>query len=306
MPMQHYSLNGLRMFEAAARHLSFTAAANELNVSQAAVSQQIRRFEDALGVKLFLREKGGLSLSVSGQDLAGNANTSLSIIHKSIVRITNTETEGVLTISTSASFASRWLIPRLSKFQEKYPDIELHIHTTAAKVEFARDGIDAAIRYGSSREAGLHYDQILQDSFCLVTSPDIANHVADKVENLYNYPFIIDDCWSASKDNADLPGDANERAMDLLKLDRMKLDLLVYQQSNSVILAALAGKGIALTSMSLCSDDLETGKLALVCDFLMPLGFGYTLVCPEGRVEDPKLRAFKAWILQEIAHQPNG
>ena len=128
--MQNYSLNGLRMFEAAARHLSFTVAANELNVSQAAVSQQIRRLEDELGVKLFVRGKGGLSLSVSGQELAGSTKTGLSIIHKSIARITNTETEGVLAITTLASFASRWLIPRLSKFQERHPDIALHVHTS--------------------------------------------------------------------------------------------------------------------------------------------------------------------------------
>ena len=301
--MQNHSLNGLRMFEAAARHLSFTVAAGELNVTQAAVSQQIRRLEEELGVKLFVRGRGGLSLSVSGQELAGSTKTALSIIHKSIGRITNTETEGVLAISTLASFASRWLIPRLSKFQEKHPDIALHVHTSGAKVDFDRDGIDAAIRLAAKKEPGLHYELVLPDSLCLVASPDVARSVGDTFENLYHQPFIIDNSRLMDEKSLDITGLATEHAIEVLKLNKMKLDLRAYKQSDNVVLAALAGRGVALTRLSLCAGDLETGKLALVCGFKLPLQFGYSLVCPQSRVEDPKLLAFKRWMLQEISDQ---
>ena len=303
--MRNYSLNGLRMFEAAAQHLSFTVAASELNVTQAAVSQQIRRLEDELGVKLFVRGKGSLALSVSGQELAGSTKAALNIIHKSIGRITNTETEGVLAISTLASFASRWLIPRLSKFHEKHPDIALHVHTSGAKVDFNRDGIDAAIRLAAKKEPGLHEELILPDSLCLVASPEVAKSVGDTFESLYHQPLIIDNSRLLGENSLDIAGLATEHAIEVLKLDKMKLDLRTYKQSDSVILAALAGQGVALTRLSLCAGDLETGKLVLVCNFKLPLQFGYSLVCPLSRADDPKLLAFKRWMLQEIAAQQN-
>lgn len=303
--MQNHSLNGLRMFEAAARHLSFTVAASELNVTQAAVSQQIRRLEEELGVKLFVRGRGKLSLSVSGQELAGSTKAALNIIHKSIGRITNTETEGVLAISTLASFASRWLIPRLSKFQKKHPDIALHVHTSGTKVDFARDGIDAAIRLGAKKESGLHDELILRESLCLVASPGVADEVGNTFENLYQQPLIIDSSRLLDENNLDITGLATEQAIEILKLNKMKLDLRDYKQSDSVVLAALAGQGVALTRLSLCAGDLETGKLVLVCNFKLPLQFGYSLVCPLSRAGDPKLLAFKRWMLQEIADQQN-
>lgn len=300
--MRHYSLNGLRMFEAAARHLSFTDAANELNVSQAAISQQIRRLEEELGTKLFVRGKGGLALSVSGQELAGSTKSGLNIIHKSIARITNTETEGVLAISTLASFASRWLIPRLSKFQERHPDIALHVHISGSKVDFNRDGIDAAIRLGALKEPGLYDELVLQESLCLVASGKVAKTVSNTIENLYRQPLIIDGSRLLDENSLDITGRSTEQALEILKLDKSKLDIRVYKQSDTIVLAALAGQGVALTRLSLCADDLETGKLELVCNFKLPLQFGYSLVCPKSRAEDPKLLAFKRWMIDEIAN----
>lgn len=301
--MQNYSLNGLRMFEAAARRLSFTEAAGELNVTQAAVSQQIRRLEEELGVALFLRGKGGLSLTVSGQELAGSTRAALAMINKSIHRITNTETEGILAVSTIASFASRWLIPRLSGFQEKHPDIALHIHTSGTKVDFVRDGIDAAIRLGARPTPGLYDELLMPEALCLVASPDVAAAVGDKRENLYTYPLIVDNGSMLTADFKDITAQATEEALELLQLDPDRLDLRIYHQSDTVVLAALAGHGVALTRQSLCTDDLKTGKLASVCDFQMPMELGYSLVCPTTRQEDPRLLAFKRWMIEEIADQ---
>lgn len=303
--MQNHSLNGLRMFDAAARALSFTAAAGELNVTQAAISQQIRRLEAELGVKLFLRGKKGLSLTVAGRELVGSTTAALNMISKSIDRITNTDTQGILVVSTLASFASGWLIPRLSKFQEKHPDVMLHIHTSDTRVNFARDGIDAAIRLGARREPGLHYELLLQDTFCLVATADIAKAIGDRSKNLYRHPLIIDDCRLVDDDFRDRTDAAIKQAFEVLDLDKSRLDLRTYEQSDNVVLAALAGRGVALTRLSLCKGSLQTGKLALVCDFRLPLDFGYSLVCPPGRTEDAKLLAFKRWMKEEIADQPH-
>lgn len=172
-------------------------------------------------------------------------------------------------------------------------------------MDFDRDGVDAAIRLAAKKEPGLHDELILPDSLCLVASPDVARSVDDTFENLYQQPLIIDNSRLLDENSLDITGLATEHAIAALKLNKMKLDLRTYKQSDSVILAALAGRGVALTRLSLCIGDLEAGNLALVCNFNLPLKFGYSLVYQQSRAEDPKLLAFKRWMLQEISNQPH-
>lgn len=302
MDMQHYSLNGLRVFEAAARHLSFTAAADDLHITQAAVSQQIRRLEDQLDVQLFKRESGGLTLTLDGQELANATSIALSTINRAIERITQAETSGSLTISTLASFASKWLIPRLARFKEKHPEIELYVHTSGTKVDFARDGIDAAIRLGAAKDQGLNVDELMRDSLCLVASPQIAKVIGATPERLYEHDLILDGSRLLDDGSDDITGAATEKALVNLGLDKSRLNLSVHKQSDNVVLAALAGQGVALTRYSLCMGDLVSGRLDPVLGFQLPLHFGYSLVCPKGRETNPKLVAFKRWISGEIEY----
>lgn len=299
MHKYNISLNGLRMFEAAARHLSFTKAAEELHVTQAAVSQQIRRLEDQLGMPLFQRKTRGLSLTPSGRDLAQTTRTAINNIQDTIDRITNTDTQGVLAISTLASFASRWLIPRLSGFQKEYENIELHVHTSTEKVDFTRGGIDAAIRLDAVNEPGLNAELLMLDALCLVGTPTLAETLGDDIASLYEHTIIVDEVRALNSPTKDLTGVATEEALSSLGLDRSRLDMTMYNQSDNVVLGALAGQGFAFTRLSLCIDDLEHRRLQIIYNYCNPLSYGYSLVYPHNRTHDARLIAFKRWLHEE-------
>ena len=299
MHKRNVSLNGLRMFEAAARHLSFTHAAQETNVSQAAVSQQIRSLEDQLGVKLFQRRTRNLSLTPAGQELAITTRSAIQSIQDTIDRITGSNTTGVLTISTLSSFASRWLIPRLDDFQKKHKDIELHVHTSSAKVDLAGSKVDAAIRLAASEESGLVTTFLMHDALCLISSPDIAKNIGNNRSKLYQYTLAIDGTQLLDFKSHDITKMSTEKSLKSLQLDKKKLKMTVFGQSDNVVLSALSGQTTALTRLSLCLDDLEAGRLQILFDYCMPLNHGYSLVYPEIRSTDINLLRFKNWLDSE-------
>ncbi len=312
MHMTNVSLNGLRAFEVAARHLSFTKAAAELHITQAAVSQQIRRLEEQLGVKLFVRKTRELSLSASGRELAVTTRAAVNSIQNTIDQITGTNIKGVLTISTLASIASRWLIPRLSRFQEQHTDIELHVHTSGTKVNFMTSGIDAAIRLSPIEEPGkalndksLHSELLMPDALCLVATPVLGKTLGKNIHALYEQALVVDGSRFNTTDTPDFTALATQEAITSLKLDRSKLNIVEYSQSDDVVLAALAGKGVALTRLSLCLDDLEAGRLQILFGYCCPLNYGYSLVYPSHMNNDVRLQAFKHWLHSEteIFHQ---
>src|ERR1700726_2763794 len=149
------SLNGLRAFEAAARHLSFTVAASELNVTQTAISHQIRRLEEELGIRLFIRKNRALALTPEARDYLPGIRAAFNDLRLATDRLLGHENEHVLTVSTLASLAAKWLLPRLSAFQEAHPGIDVRITTSTSLVDFQSGDVDAAIRYGRGNWAGL-------------------------------------------------------------------------------------------------------------------------------------------------------
>src|SRR5271156_5262221 len=142
------SLNGLRAFEAAARHLSFTVAASELNVTQTAISHQIRRLEEELGVRLFVRQNRTLALTPQARDYLPGVRAAFNDLRLATDRLLRRDDDHVLTVSTLASLAAKWLLPRLSTFQETHPGIDARIPASPALVDFKAGDVDAAIRYG--------------------------------------------------------------------------------------------------------------------------------------------------------------
>ncbi|MEH6631457.1 MAG: LysR family transcriptional regulator [Halopseudomonas aestusnigri] len=304
--MTNISLNGLRAFEVAARHLSFTKAAVELHITQAAISQQIRRLEEQLGVDLFLRKTRELSLTASGRELAGTTRAAINSIQNTIDQITDTNVQGVLTISTLASFASRWLIPRLSKFQEQHTDIELHVHTSGAKVNFMKSGIDAAIRLRAikgtekaSNEPSQHSELLVPDALCLVATPALKKALGNNIHALYEQTLVVDGSRLGGSNTLDFTAQQTQKALTSLNLDRSQLNIVEYSQSDDVVLAALAGQGIALTRLSLCLEELETGRLQILFEYCNPLNFGYCLVFPDHMAKDVRFLAFKRWLHSE-------
>ncbi|HEY3890597.1 MAG TPA: LysR family transcriptional regulator, partial [Bradyrhizobium sp.] len=152
------SLNGLRAFEAAARHLSFTNAATELNVTQTAISHQIRRLEEELGVRLFIRQNRALALTPEAAQYLPGVRAAFNDLRFATDRLLRTDNENVLTVSTLASLAAKWLLPRLPAFQEAHPGIDVRITTSTALVDFKSGNVDAAIRYGRGHWPGLRAD----------------------------------------------------------------------------------------------------------------------------------------------------
>ena len=148
------SLNGLRAFEAAARHLSFTVAAAELNVTQTAISHQIRRLEQELGIRLFVRQNRALTLTPEARDYLPGVRAAFNDLKLATDRLLRKDSDHVLTVSTLASLAAKWLLPRLSAFQEAHPGIDVHITTSINLVDFKSGDVDAAIRYGRGPVAG--------------------------------------------------------------------------------------------------------------------------------------------------------
>src|SRR4051794_11299084 len=142
------SLNGLRAFEAAARHLSFTNAASELNVTQTAISHQIRRLEEELGIRLFVRQNRALALTPEAKEYLPGIRAAFNDLRLATDRLKRKDNDHVLTVSTLASLAAKWLLPRLSGFQQARPNIDVHITTSTGLVDFRGGDVDAAIRYG--------------------------------------------------------------------------------------------------------------------------------------------------------------
>ena len=169
------SLNGLRAFEAAARHLSFTQAASELNVTQTAISHQIRRLEEELGLRLFVRQNRALELTPEARDYLPGVRAAFNDLRLATDRLLRKDDGHVLTVSTLASLAAKWLLPRLSAFQEAHPGIDVRITTSPSLVDFQRDNVDAAIRYGRGQWPGVRADWLMADELFPVCSPALVN-----------------------------------------------------------------------------------------------------------------------------------
>ena len=300
MGAPNVSLNALRTFDAAARRSSFTAAADELHVTQAAVSQQVRTLEDQLGAKLFLREARGLALTAFGEDLAAATREALALVEASIERITGTAEASVLTVSTLPSLASRWLVPRLGRFQARHPGIELRVHASSEVVDLLGTPVDAAIRFGPAGGPGLVVAARMPDALCLVAAPALAERIGDDAERLHDHPLAVDDAALLRTASSAATATATERAIDALGLDRTRLRRRVFSTSDNVVQSALVGDATALTRLSLVLDDIEAGRLVTLFGFALALEHGTSLVYAESRKRDPKLVALRAWLEEEV------
>ena len=167
------SLNGLRAFEAAARHLSFTQAASELNVTQTAISHQIRRLEDELGIRLFVRKNRALALTPEAREYLPGIRAAFNDLRLATDRLLRKDDSNVLTVSTLASLAAKWLLPRLSAFQEAHPEIDVRITTSTGLVDFNNGDVDAAIRYGRGHWPHARSEWLMADEMFPVCSPTL-------------------------------------------------------------------------------------------------------------------------------------
>lgn len=293
------SLNGLRAFEAAARHLSFTQAASELNVTQTAISHQIKRLEEELGIRLFVRQNRALSLTPEAKEYLPGIRAAFNDLRLATDRLLRKGDGPVLTVSTLASFAAKWLLPRLSAFQTSHAGIDVRITTSTALVDFDKDGVDAAIRYGRGQWRGLRSDWLMADQIFPVCSPALLT--GDKPlrspENLADHVLLHtaagnDDDWRLWLTAAGLPA-------DLSKQPGITFDMVFM-----TIQAAIDGIGVAMGRTSYVRDDIAKGRLVVPFEITLPADAGFYLVSPEGRADSPKLSAFRNWLVATAQNKP--
>lgn len=286
-------LNALKAFEAAGRHLNFTAAAEELSVTLSAISHQIRQLEELLGVALFQRTRKGLVLSPEGQLILPDVQRGFDFLAQGLAKLEARRGEGPLTISMYSTFAMRWFIPRLPRFQAAHPDIDVRITTSFKPVDLEREGIDCAIRFGDGRWPGLALTELFHEELTVVGSPALTRgpKAIRKPADLRHHKLLhsqnrLDDwgIWLQSAGVKDI--DAGQGP--------------VFETRSFTIQAAVEGLGVAAIDPSLVADELKSGRLVRLFDVTLPVQGAYYFVCLEHMSEAPRIKAMRDWLLEEV------
>lgn len=287
-------LNALRSFEAAARHLSFTKAADELFVTQAAISHQIKALEQDLGVPLFRRLNRSLALTDQGQALVPHVKNAFEQLAIGVRELEELCCSGTLTVTAPPSFSSEWLVGRLGSLQHEHPDIDLHLNTTSRVVDLARENVDCGIRHGSGDWPGLISYRLFQPSLKPVCSPALLSGEnplrtpADLAHHTLLHAFDSPDEWQLWL-----------RAAGVEEIDVNHG--LRFDNSDLAMKAAISGVGVAIRRTPMLDDDLERGILIEPFDITLDSQCAYHFIVPEATVDQPKIQAFRGWLLNEAA-----
>lgn len=286
-------LISLRYFEAAARHLSFTKAADELCVTQAAVSHQIKALEEWLGVPLFVRLNRAIKLTDSGQKFSGPLTEAFDILENVTSEVLLREIDSALTIATFDSIASAWLVPRLKGLRALYPELNVHIRIIDKYSDFIDDDIDLEIRYGDGNWPKFHVTKLAEEDLYPVCSPQFLD-VRSPLRNpsdLLKYKLIHDETMTSWQQWLIAAGVSNPQLDDSLSMNH----------SHLVMQAAIAGEGIALGRSVLVQDALKNGSLIIPLEYSLKSDFAYYIVCPKNTAEQIWVSSFREWLESEVA-----
>lgn len=285
-------LNSMRVFEAAARHLSFTQAGEELHVTQAAVSHQIRVLEEWLGVLLFQRLKNGLKLTEEGEEYLDPLSHALDTMADATSQLINREGVKTLNISTLSSFASIWLVPRLKSFRDQHPDLDVRIVTIDQEEDLLSKGeVDLDIRYGDGKWQHVHTKQFLTENIYPVCSPGYLKQgkPLKKLDDLAGHTLLHDVGVMGWKDWLEEAGVTNVESSRGPG----------FTHSHLVMQAAICGEGVALGRGALVADALAKGELVAPFEIRLPCDYKYYLVSTKTASDQPKIRAFTSWLMKE-------
>jgi len=285
-------LNALRVFDAAARHLSFTRAADELFVTQAAVSHQIKSLEDFLGLKLFRRRNRSLLLTEEGQSYFQDIKEIFSQLTEATRKLQSRSAKGALTVSLLPSFAIQWLVPRLSSFNSAYPGIDVRIQAVDREVDKLADDVDVAIFYGRGNWPGLRVEKLYAEYLLPVSSPLL--RTGDKPiktpEDLAKHTLLHD----ASRRDW-------QTYTRQLGLNLNVQQGPIFSHSAMVLQAAIHGQGVALANNVMAQSEIEAGRLACPFNDVLVSKNAFYLVCHDSQAELGKIAAFRQWILAKAA-----
>jgi len=285
-------LLALHVFESAARHGSYTRAADELHVTHSAISQQIRALEGTLGVPLFAREGRQMLLTREGALLFKRIQPALRQLGRALTEIEEHKRAPSITVTTLQSVASRWLLPRLARFQKLQPDVAVHIQASPDLKDLERREADIAIRYGLGNWKGCDAVKLMDEWLFPVCSPDFnKGRLPSSPKMLKRYRILSDDCmieWNAW---------SREAGIDMEEF----LHGANYSDSHLMLSAAIAGQGVAIGRSALVSADVAAGRLVPVCGVIAQAPFSYYLATASQVAKSPHLLAFEQWLLKEAA-----
>lgn len=295
-------LNALRAFEASARHGSFSGAAEELNVTAAAVGQLVRGLEEWLGMPLFHRSASGktrLTVTEAADRALPDIRAGLDRLGIGLERLQEATTSGILNVTVSPAFAAKWLLPRIDRFQMRCPDTDIRLETSLKLVDYKAQGIDIGVRYGDGSWSELVSEKLMDEEVFPVCSPSFGDKQAltspsDLVHTTLIHDLSVDPAigfatWSTWLQAADVPGTTPQRGMRI-------------NNSAAVLQAAIEGRGVALARSILARDDLAAGRLVrLFPEVQVPSKLAYYVVHRAEYGALPKLRTFREWLLEEAA-----
>jgi LysR family transcriptional regulator, glycine cleavage system transcriptional activator len=298
-------LSALRAFEAAARHLSFSKAADELSVTPGAISHQIKALEDYLKINLFHRRPGALELTEAGAALAPGLIRGFREIHAAVDSFVEYDLGGLLTVSATPSLAALWLVPRLSRFYSQHPEIDVRLDANAELVDFARDDVDIAIRYGPGGYEGLKSELLFEHCVTPLCSPALIERKPVRSPDDLSRHSLLHVEWRSMADG--MPN----WAMWLKAAGATRVDPtrgLRFNDGNLALQAALAGQGVALLDESLARPHIREGRLVRPFDINIagPGRFAFWIVGPERTWRKPKIKAFRAWLMAEVRASHDG
>lgn len=282
----------LYAFEAAARTQSFTLAARELNLTQSAVSRQIRALEDMLGAQLFHREKQKVKLTVAGSAYAREIRDALNRISSATLGFRANPTGGSLHLAVLPLFGARWLAPRLPRFLAKHPDITVNLSTRLAPFDFRFDSLDAAIHFGEPEWSGAKLDFLMKESVVPVCGPALKQRLA---------LAGADDLVSAPLLHLVSRPDAWERWFAAMQIDPGEVHGMLVDQFSLSIEAAKAGLGVALLPEFLIEPEIRRGELVKVLDMPHTSMGGYYLAYPDAYDRYLPVAAFRRWMVEELS-----
>jgi LysR family glycine cleavage system transcriptional activator len=297
MPASAYGrlpLNALRVFEAVATRLSFADAAEALNVTPAAVSQQIKALEDYLQIPVLRRSGRKVELTPEGAKLLPGVQAGLDDLVAALREARMMRAGGVVNVSTLSSLMQKWLTPRLHRLQAKFPDLQVDWHTSREAVDFARSDFHAAVRLGEKAAPGLDYEHLMDEWLVVIASPQLYQKYGsiDGRDTLKGIPVLEakDEPWARFEKSATpAPWPAGPTIID---------------DSVSVVSAVLEGLGYAPARWSIAAHDLLAGRLVLASRTIVPSRFRYWFVCPPAYSELPKVCALRSWLREEAANFP--
>jgi LysR family transcriptional regulator, glycine cleavage system transcriptional activator len=292
MPRRLPSLNALKAFEAAARYESFTRAADELCVTQGAVSHQVKALEAELGFRLFHRERQRLVITEAGRFYLEVVRDAFDRLAAGTERLLQRQSASVLTVTTSPSFAAKWLVHRLGRFAEAHPSIDLRVSASLHHVDFAREDIDVAVRHGDGQWPGMSVTKLCTEELFPVCSPkfmrgrgalrvpaDLRRHTLLHVADRRGWSDWLEAAEVAAADDHGP----------------------IFSEASMAIDAAVDGQGIALTRTALAAWDLCAGRLVRPFALALKAPYAYWIVCPKSTSDLPKIATFRDWLLAEAA-----